>query len=44
MLEIEIDNFMENDNLSCSLLYAYDNGELFPISSGIEFSIKYKIR
>ena len=44
MLELEIDNFMENDNLSCNLLFAYDNGELFPISSGIEFSIKYKIR
>ena len=44
MLELQKDNFMKNDKLSCSLLYAYDNGELFPRSSGIEFSIKYKIR
>lgn len=44
LLELQINNFTDNDKILLSLSYAYDNGEIFPNSSGIEASIKYKIR
>jgi len=43
LIELQINNIIDNEKLSLNISYAYDNGQLFPKSSGTEFSIKYKI-